>query len=369
MTVNVGSSSLRLDLFDIASDRDPIRVAQAHFDDHESSIESRLHEFLASAGMTRTIGVTHRVVHGGHSYAAATFIDPSVIETIQTFIPMAPLHNPRALEGIAAILKIYGETFPQAAVFDTGFFRDLPDEALRYALPDPIGSCGGLRRFGFHGIAHESMWHSWTNHHPETPGLGRLITIQLGSGCSMTAIRDGKPQDTSMGFTPLEGLVMATRSGDLDPGIMTYLMRHHGFSAEALDELLSRESGLLGVSGESGDMRILLNSTSPKAASAIDIYCHRVRKYIGAYLAVLGGADAIVFGGGVGENSPEIRARVCRGLEGLGIALDADANHSLQGRAGLISAADSLIKVWVLPVDEALAMARHSASLFTERLE
>ncbi|MBI1195696.1 MAG: acetate/propionate family kinase [Gammaproteobacteria bacterium] len=370
MTVNVGSSSLRLDLFSIDPGRPPERIKRSHFEDHDASIESRLREFLTPSESAGLAGIAHRVVHGGHGHTGnATLVDAAVLETIEGFVPMAPLHNPRALAGIAAARGVFGEGCPQAAVFDTSFFRDLPDEALRYALPETVGSCRGLRRFGFHGIAHQSMWQSFCEQHPNAREKGRLITIQLGSGCSMTAVRDGKPRDTSMGFTPLEGLVMATRSGDLDPGIVTYLMRHHGFTAEALDALLSRESGLLGVSGESGDMRVLLNSNSPGAERAIDLYCHRVRKYIGAYLAVLGGADAAVFGGGVGENSPEIRARICNGLEGLGIVLDDDANRSIAGRPGGISDPDSPVKVWVFPVDEALAMARHAACLFTKRID
>lgn len=369
MTVNVGSSSLRLDLFLLAPDGGPERIGQAHFEGHDTAIEARLRDFLPPSERSDLAGIAHRVVHGGHGYpGAAQLIDTEVLDTIEAFVPMAPLHNPRALAGIAAVRKVFGDACPQTAVFDTSFFRDLPDEALRYALPETIGSCQALRRFGFHGIAHESMWQSWNAHHPKSSGKGRIITIQLGSGCSMTATRDGKPRDTSMGFTPLEGLVMATRPGDLDPGILTYLMRRHGLTAEALDTLLSRESGLLGVSGESGDMRTLLASNKPDAERAIALYCHRVRKYIGAYLAVLGGADAIVFGGGVGENSPAIRDRICHGLEGLGITLDNDTNRSIEGCSGLISARLSPVKVWVFPVDEALAMARHSAGLFTERI-
>lgn len=202
---------------------------------------------------------------------------------------------------------------PQVAVFDTAFYAGLPQVAATYALPRSLCAEYGLRRFGFHGLAHDALWRRWRELSGAQQSNSRVISLQLGAGCSITAMRNGKPLDTSMGFSPLEGLVMATRCGDVDPGLIVFLQRAKGLESAALERLLNRESGLLGVSGLSDDMRALLEAHSETARRAVDLYCYRARKYIGAYLMVLEGADAILFGGGVGENAPEVRARIsCR---------------------------------------------------------
>ena len=257
--------------------------------------------------------------------------------------------------------SIFGDSFRQIAVFDTAFYSRLPEAAAAYALPGELCRTHGVRRYGFHGLAHSAMLKRWQQTMPALEGGGRLITIQLGAGCSMTAIKNGRAVDTSMGFTPLEGLVMATRSGDVDPGLIAYLMKAAALSAEDIEGLLNNSSGLLGVSGTSGDMRVLLDSGEQGARLAVDLYCYRVRKYIGAYMAVLGGADAILFGGGVGENAPAVRERVLSGMQWCGIELDPALNADTIGKEGDISAASAMVRVRVIPVDEAAVLAQEAA--------
>jgi acetate kinase len=276
---------------------------------------------------------------------------------ITRMAPLAPMHNPAALRWIRAARDAWGPDLPQVAAFDTGFYADLPAAAARYALAD-FGRGEPIRRYGFHGISHEAMLEAWRAQAPAAASGARTISLQLGAGCSMTAAVDGKPVETSMGFTPLEGLVMATRSGDVDPGLLLYLQRARGMTFTDLDRLLNEESGLLGLSGISGDMRALLTSTEPAARLALDVYCHRIRKYLGAYLAVLGGADAILFGGGVGEQSPAIRERVLTGLEFARVRLDRSRNRVALGPIAAIHAGDSAVGIWVVAVDEARFLAR-----------
>ncbi len=278
-------------------------------------------------------------------------------------VPVAPLHNPMALDWIRAGRTAFGADIRQVAVFDTSFFTGLPLVASTYALPQALCRELDLRRHGFHGIAHSFMLRSWQAARPDLPGGGKVITIQLGSGCSMAAVDGGRVMDTSMGFSPMEGLVMATRCGDLDPGLVIYLQRHAGRTVEEIDRLLNEESGLAGISEQGGDMRRLLESDTPGAELAIDIYCYRVRKYIGAYLAVLNGLDGIVFGGGVGENSPEIREEVIGAMDWLDTSLDASRNEDLAGGEGLISAAGGRVEVRVVHVDESTEMARVASGL------
>ena len=234
---------------------------------------------------------------------------------------------------------------------------------LSYALPQALSRQYHIHRYGFHGIAHQAMLNRWQAIRPNIKNGGRVISIQLGSGCSITAIDHGQPVDTSMGFSPLEGLVMATRSGDIDPTVVSYLQQQSGLSLDEIERLLNRESGLLGVSGESADMRVLLASDNPEAALAVELYCYRVRKYIGAYLAVLGGADAILFGGGVGENSPQVRAKILQNMAWLGIELDVTENEKTLAVEAVISREKSDIAVWVIPVDEAKVMAEQALEI------
>ena len=362
LTVNTGSSSVRLDLFE-ARDAGAAPAFASYHESLDGPPETVLREFLRGRDARTLQVIAHRVVHGGARFTAPCRIDDAVEQEIDRLAPLAPLHNPQALAWIRACRVVCGVQVPQVAVFDTAFLTALPEMARTYALPHALAKQHAIRRYGFHGLAHQAMWQRWCALEPRRAGRGRVISLQLGAGCSISAIADGVPQDTSMGFSPLDGLVMATRCGDLDPGVLLYLQRECGMSLEALDHVLSQESGLLGVSGVSADMRALLASNEPHARLAVDLYCYRARKYIGAYLAVLRGADAIVFGGGVGEHAPEIRAQILQGLEWAGIALDATRNQAAVGVDAPISSAGSQIAVWVLAVDEAAILAKEALTL------
>jgi acetate kinase len=311
--------------------------------------------------------VGHRVVHGGARFDTPTVIDDDVISEIERLGELAPLHNPACLAGIKATRTCFGPSIPMVAVFDTAFHRDLPPEAATYAISPELASRHRIRRYGFHGIAHASLAAGYAAFTRKPLAQARLITVHLGNGCSASAVRGGRSVDTSMGFTPLEGLIMGTRSGDLDPAIVAYLARREGAGPDEVERWLNERSGLLGLSGLSPDMRDLLQAEhdgNPRAALAIRSFCHRARKYIGAYLAVLGGADALVFGGGIGENAPAIRARICEGMEWCGIALDRSRNEAVQGlaagAAALISREDSRLPCYVVGVDEETEIARET---------
>jgi len=296
-------------------------------------------------------------VHGGARLTSTRRIDAAVEAEIERLAALAPLHNPVALAWIRACREALGVDLPQVAVFDTAFYAHLPEVARTYALPHALCERHGLRRYGFHGLAHQALWSRWRVLRPDVADGGRVISFQLGAGCSVTAIDHGRPLDTSMGFSPLEGLVMATRGGDLDPGLVTFLQRVEGLNAADMEQLLNERSGLLGVSGTSADLRTLLAADDPRARLAIDLYCYRARKYLGAYLAVLGGADAVLFGGGVGEHAAVVRAGILAGFAWAGLRLDAVANTATVGREGRISKTDSRIEAWVIPVDEARVLA------------
>jgi acetate kinase len=277
---------------------------------------------------------------------------------IESLSRLAPLHNEPALKAIQAVSSELKQA-PAVAVFDTSFYADLQDHVALYALPGPLSEKYDIRRYGFHGLAHRAMIQRYQQLHPNS-GSQRLITLQLGNGCSATASAAGLPVETSMGFTPLEGLIMGTRSGDLDPSIPLFLAEQEQMAPSEVEALLNRRSGLLGLSGRSSDMRDLLQAADQGLAGArlaIDAFCHRIRKYVGAYLAVLGGADAIVFGGGIGQNSPELRAQICKGFAWAGIELDAGRNNALHISEARISADGSPVETWVMDVDEAAVIA------------
>lgn len=356
LTVNAGSSSIRLDVF-TAMGAGAQRVVSHHGARQDSAAAALLGDVLAQAGGETVMAVAHRVVHGGKQLVRPCLIDTAVEREIGRVAPLAPLHNPPALEWIRVCRSVLGGAVPQVAVFDTAFFANLPEVAGTYALPRTLVARHGLKRYGFHGIAHQSMWRHWGKLRQDTPGSGRVISLQLGAGCSITAIRDGQPLDTSMGFSPLEGLVMATRSGDVDPGLLLYLQRVEGLTPDRLERLLYQESGLLGVTGGSADMRALLDSPQPDARLAVALFCYRARKYVGSYLAVLGGADAILFGGGIGENAPEIRARILEGMAWAGIELDSSRNRATVGAPAALHSPGSRTEVHVIPVDEAAILA------------
>lgn len=357
LTVNTGSSSVRLAAF--APESGSLsQLASGHFSGNWNEPVAMLRAFLKGHGIEAVAAVAHRVVHGGARFTAPCRIDAAVEAEIERLAPLAPLHNPRALEWIRACRALFGAETTQVAVFDTALYAALPEVAATYALPRALCERHGIRRYGFHGIAHQAMWRRWRELRPDIREGGRVISLQLGAGCSITAVRDGKVVDTSMGFSPLEGLVMASRSGDVDPGLLLFLQRAEGLTPERMERLLNEEAGLLGLSGVSGDMRTLLNADDAGARLAVDVYCYRARKYIGAYLAALGGADAILFGGGVGEQAPDVRARILSGLEGLGIVLEPDANRAGIGAESCISTRSSATALWVIPVDEAAILAQ-----------
>jgi len=362
LVVNTGSSSVRLTLY-AAPEADALQQINAKSYPGDAQPENTLREFLDKEMVD---AVAHRVVHGGAKLTAPCVIDTDVEAEIDRLSELAPLHNPRALAWVRACRSLFGATTRQAGVFDTGFYGALPEAARGYALPQQLVQRLGLRRYGFHGIAHQAMLRRWMHLHPGNANSSRVISLQLGAGCSITASSNGIPQDTSMGFSPLEGLVMATRSGDIDPGLLLHLLRKEKMSVDALDHLLNRDCGLCGLAG-SGDMRKLLGSTDPAVQTALDLYCYRARKYVGSYLAVLGGADAILFGGGVGEHAPGIRERILAGMEWAGIVLHRELNHAAVGSESCISRDDSPVAVWSIPVDEARQIAEESASLLLNR--
>ena len=363
LTVNTGSTSVKLAAFQADGDAGeagpppPRRLAAQHLTGSGLDPGEVLRGFLGQLAQ-RPTAVVHRVVHGGTRFAIPALIDDGARAAIAGLAELAPLHNPVALRWIDAAREIFGADVAQVAAFDTSFFSSLPRVAAEYALPPDLGVDLGVRRYGFHGLAHEAMWRRWCELEPRLPAGGRLITLQLGGGCSMAALDQGKPRDTSMGFSPLEGLVMETRSGDLDAAVVPYLERRLGLSGERVLEMLNERSGLAGVAGSPADPHALLAGGTEQAQFAVELYCYRARKYVGAYLAVLAGCDGIAFGGGVGEHVPEVRARILAGLQWAGIELDAAANQAARGSESRISAAGSRVSVWVIPVDEELLMVR-----------
>jgi acetate kinase len=350
LTVNVGSSSVRLGLF-----TDGAVALRARRLGRDGQPAEALRAFVAEdAAAPRR--VAHRIVHGGARFRAPVRVDAGVERALEGLATLAPLHNPPALDWLRAARAVFAGA-AQVAVFDTAFFADLPERARLYGLPADLAPADELRRFGFHGIAHEAMWRRWRELRPDLPDGGRLVSLQLGSGCSAAAIAAGRPLDTSMGFSPLEGLVMATRPGDVDPGLLLHLQRAHGVGPDRLEEALNRRAGLLGLSGTSGDVGTLLAGGGDRARVALDVYCHRLRKYVGAYLAVLEGADGIVFGGGVGEHVPEVRRRALAGLGFCGVELDEAANAAARGGEARLSRPGSACEIWALAVDEARVLA------------
>lgn len=358
LTVNAGSSSVRLAAFG-GTDRFE-RIADGHWNDDGVRPIERLSAFVKRHGIRDVTAIAHRVVHGGRKYTRPCIVDRDVEAEIERLVPLAPLHNPVALAWIRASRECLGAGAAQVAVFDTAFYANLPQVAATYALPRALRAEYGLRRYGFHGLAHEAMWRRWHELRPELHAGGRVISLQLGAGCSVTAVKHGHPVDTSMGFTPLEGLVMATRPGDVDPGMLLYLQRAAALTPETLERTLAHESGLRGVAGDA-DMQALLARTDDDARLAVELYCYRARKYVGAYYAALGGLDGILFGGGVGEHAAAVRAAILNGLESLGVEIDDDANRAAVG--GEVRISRGRVEVWAVPVDEAQVLARAAHEL------
>ena len=333
--------------------------------DHEEAVRLIINWLRANANARGFDAVGHRVVHGGAAFTSPARIDDKVLAQIEALSDLAPLHNPAALSGIRAARKILGKSLPMAAAFDTSFHRTIPDEAGLYAIPYELSAKHGIRRYGFHGLAHQYSLLRYAELAAISPDKVNIVTLHLGNGCSATAIGRGQSIDTSMGFTPLEGLVMGTRSGDIDPALVDYLAQKEGVSAGEIESWLNKRSGLLGLSGLSHDMRELTAAyeSNPRARLAIDVFCHRARKYLGAYLAVLGGAAAVVFSGGIGENSPLIREKICAGMEWCGLKLDIRLNATAAANDWRISAEDAKITAYVVHTDEEGIIAHETARL------
>ena len=383
LTINCGSSTLKFDVIDVEADalkraaRGAIeRIGQqatmwletggkrvthdVDAPDYEDAVGTAV-SLLKHSGLDGDFdAVVHRVVHGGPNLHDAIVIDDEVIRAVEAATELAPLHNAPALAAIRAARGIFRGDTPEIAAFDTAFFADLPPVAREYALPLDVRERMKIRRYGFHGLAHRYMVERYQALRPDV-AAPRLITLQLGSGCSITASRGGRPLDTSMGYTPLEGLIMGTRSGDIDPMLPLRLIEQGGMTTGEVEALLNGKSGLLGLSGRSNDMRDLEQAAlegDASAALAIDAFCYRIRKYIGAYQAVLGGCDAIVFGGGIGERSARVRREICEPLAWCGIRLDTGHNTQLGDDDAFITAAGAQVDVLVAHVDEAAVIAR-----------
>lgn len=376
LVLNCGSSSVKYELYDTELRQalsegivDRIGEEQA-VPDHGRALELVIAALLAPgtgalSDLREVAAVGHRVVHGGAHFSRAVRITDEVVAALEACVPLAPLHNPPALQGIKEAFRLLPNV-PQVAVFDTAFHATIPAHAHVYALPYRLYQEYGLRRYGFHGLSYQ-----YVSRRADELLEGRLadlkvVVAHLGNGASITALAGGRSVDTSMGLTPLEGLVMGSRGGDLDPGALLFLLREVGFSVEELARMLNEESGLLGVSGRSNDLRDILagaEAGDERCRLALDIYCYRIRKYVGAYAAALGGLDLLVFTGGVGENSPPVRAAVCEALGFLGLRLDARANSAAQGVETCVSAPDSKVRVLVVPTDEERLIAEETAAL------
>jgi acetate kinase len=315
---------------------------------------------IRNSGDVHAVG--HRVVHGGELFKESSLVDDRVLKGIEDCIDLAPLHNPNNLKGIMAAKEIFGKDVPQVAVFDTSFHHSIPEHAYLYAIPYHLYRRHRIRRYGFHGTSHRYVAFRYRALRGLTREQTNIITLHLGNGCSAAAIKAGDSMDTSMGMTPLEGLVMGTRSGDLDPAIVSVIARKEGMSASEVDTLLNTQSGLLGISGLTNDMRELQAELKEhddrRVRLAVEVFCYRARKYIGAYLAAMGGAEAVIFTGGIGENSAEVRERICAGMEWAGLHLDAQKNQETTGREGIISSDDSKLLAYAIPTDEELLIAR-----------
>ncbi len=376
LTVNAGSSSVKVSVFDEAALHTPITsvsvedigtsethlipqgvygspethtiTAPTHLEAVTAIIEWLERNQSIAATAVQTIG--HRVVHGGLRHTTPEIITPALLHDLEAVTPLAPNHTPATLATITAFFKHF-PGIPQVACFDTSFFNDIPLVARMLPLPLTLQQEKGIQRYGFHGLSYESLLKSFEKHEGTTAARGRVIMAHLGSGASVAACKNGAPVDMSMGFTPVSGIMMSTRSGDLEPGVITYLQEQSGLSAAEIATLVTHKSGLLGVSGLSGDMHTLLEAqhTNAHAKLAIDLFCYKIKKQIGAYAAVLGGVDSLIFSGGIGERSAEIRQRICSDLGFLGIVLDEEKNNT---HSRLISAPHAGAGVHVIHAQE-----------------
>lgn len=396
LVLNCGSSSIKYKLFEMENEtviaqggiekiglpgsfltiklpNDEKKVIKQDIEEHTAGIklilDSLTHEgYGALKSLTEINAVGHRVLHGGSKFCSSVLITKPVIDAIVQCCDLGPLHNPANLKGIHAIQSILPNV-PQVAVFDTAFGQSMPDYAYMYAIPYEYYDKYGLRRYGFHGTSHRYVSKHVFKYLGIKPEGTKLITCHIGNGASVSAIKDGKCVDTSMGLTPLEGLMMGTRSGDIDGGAITYIEKKEGLNPDQMSTLLNKKSGLMGISGVSSDMREVCaaaKSGNERAQLALRMYHYRIKKYIGAYSATLGGLDILLFTGGVGENNIISREWVCDGLEYLGVKLDKEKNAQIQGTEAVISTPDSKVKVVVIPTNEELMIARDTLHLVQE---
>jgi len=397
IVINCGSSSIKYQLFDMESsevlakgaiekiglhgsfikhernDGDKVKL-DGEIVDHQAGIEymlgvltSEKRGSLKSYNEINAVG--HRVVHGGEKFKKSRLITKEVIAGIEACIDLAPLHNPPNLKGIKAMQDLLPKV-PQIATFDTAFHQTMPDFAYMYAIPHSLYTKYGLRRYGFHGSSHRYVAKRAADILGKKSEDLRLITCHLGNGASMAAISGGKSVDTSMGLTPVEGLIMGTRTGDLDPGVLMYIMHKEEIGLNAANTLVNKHSGMLGITGVSSDMREIeteaLENNNERARLGLSMYHYRIKKYIGSYTAAMGGVDAVIFTGGIGENAPDSREEICAGLEFMGLEFDKDKNMSIRGKEAIISKESSKVKTMVIPTNEELIIAEDTTRIIKE---
>jgi acetate kinase len=393
IVLNCGSSSIKYQLFDMTSksvmakgvvekvglhgsflkyephNGEAVKL-EGEILDHQSGIEYIL-GILSSKqrGVIKTFeeidAVGHRVVLGGEDFDKSVYIDEKVIQKIEDFVSLAPLHNPANLKGIYAMQSLLPDT-PQVATFDTAFHQTMPERAYMYAIPYSLYKKYGIRRYGFHGTSHRFVSERACEILGVAYNTQKIITCHLGNGASVAAIKNGKSIDTSMGLTPVEGLIMGTRSGDIDAGVVTFIMQKENIDLATVNTIMNKHSGMLGVTGVSSDMREIREAALhnvERAKLGLDMYHYRIRKYIGAYAAAMGGVDTIIFTGGVGENSDETRSEVCKDLEFIGVDFDEDVNKSTRGEEKIITKASSKVKVMVVPTNEELVIAQDTEGI------
>ena len=396
LVLNCGSSSIKYKLFDMDSQsviaqggiekiglpdsflkltlpNGEKKILEKNIPEHTVGVEFILDtlvsaEYGAIQSVDEINAVGHRMVHGGEKFSESVLLTPEVLEAFTACNDLAPLHNPANLKGVRAIEAILPNV-PQIGVFDTAFHQTMPDYAYMYAVPYELYQKYGVRRYGFHGTSHRYVSKRVCEFLGESAEGKKIITCHIGNGGSISAIQDGKCMDTSMGLTPLEGLMMGTRSGDIDGGAISFIMEKEGLDAAGISNLLNKKSGILGVFGESSDMRDLdtaAKAGNPRAILAEKMYFYRIKKYIGSYAAALGGVDTIVFTGGVGENQSSARWESCKGLEFMGVKLDADKNNDIHGEEAVISTPDSKVKVVVIPTDEELMIASDTLAILNK---
>lgn len=397
LVINCGSSSLKYQLFNMENEtvlakglverigidgsmliqkvkgREPFLIEE-HMKDHKAAIKHVLNALVDSEhgvikSMDEISAVGHRVVHAGEYYSSSVLIDDEVMKALEDCIKLAPLHNPPNIIGINACKSLMPNT-PMVAVFDTAFHQTMPKEAYTYAIPYNLYEEHKIRRYGFHGTSHKYVSQEAAKLVGKNIDELKMITCHLGNGSSVTAIKNGVSVDTSMGFTPLEGLAMGTRSGNLDPAIVTYLIKELKYSAEEVDTLLNKKSGVLGISEVSSDFRDLIKEADAgdaKAQLAIDVFCYKVKQFIGSYAAVLGGVDCVIFTAGVGENNAGFRTKILSGLEFLGIEIDEEANSTAAGVAKEITKTTCKTKAFAIPTDEEVMIARDTVSIVSAK--